>query len=113
MTAQAWDYLPPDWAVRVEKVDPPEPINPKYPLASKGGINALSNILQADAIWRALTKPQRELLLSAAAGAPIAARRDVLKRMTDRGLLEPYWWDDMSHIEPTDAGRFVVQWRLP
>jgi hypothetical protein len=90
MTAQRWDYMPPGWTVGAE--------------AKKSDL--LSQVLTADLIWRKLTAPQRELLLSAVAGYPVAPRRDVLRRMIDRGLVDKY-------LQPTEAGRLVVKWRLP
>jgi hypothetical protein len=95
MTAtERWDYLPPDWSASVEVA----------PAAGQTGAHALIQLLMADVLWRALTKPQRELLLSCAAGAPIAARADVRARLVSRGLIE-----DGPRL--TDAGRLVVRLR--
>ena len=87
----------------------------RYPLASEDGIRALSNVLVADDIWRTLTKPQRELLLSTVAGMPIKARADVTARLVARGLLvaDPIFLADGNPAAATLAGRFVVEWRLP
>lgn len=64
-----------------------------------------------DEIWAALTKPQRELLLSCAAGAPIVARADVRGRLWERGLI--CYRDKSTVPEPTLAARLVLHWRLP
>lgn len=108
MTSRAWDDLGVDWSVQVSGTDPAA-IHRAHPLASRGGVNMLSNILAASAVWRNLTKPQRELLLSTVAGAPVAARRDVVARMVARGLLNAA--DGMPCA--TAAGRAVVEWRCP
>jgi hypothetical protein len=68
-----------------------------------------SLILTADDVWRALTRPQREVLLSAAAGAPIRARADVRRRLSSRGLIVSAAADA---AELTELGRVVVRWRL-
>lgn len=99
-----------EWRVEIQPVEDPSPIPRAHPLASKGGMQALANILNADNIWRALTKRQRELLLSTAAGAPVAARADVRRRLEARGLLHA---DNGSRPRLTEAGRLVILWRLP
>lgn len=91
-----WDDWGKDWAVNVE---------------SSGGQSALSRLLIADGIWRKLTRPQRELLLSTAAGFPIAARSDVRAKLSSRGLITVLS-AAAGLPEITDAGRMVVQWRL-
>ena len=90
-TQQKWDYLPPDWHAEVRPVEP-----------VVGG--ALVEFLTAGVIWRALTRPQRELLVSTAAGAPIRARADVENRLFQRGLITAY-------NEITPAGRAVMRMR--
>jgi hypothetical protein len=85
-----WDDLPADWAVD---------------LAAGRAPHMLLSVLQADVIWRKLTRPQRELLLSACAGWPVKPRTDVKDRLVGRGLVD-------EQLTPTDAGRFVVKWRL-
>lgn len=95
-----------DWSLAARPLEEdPGPVG-EYPLASKGGIHAFTQVIIADEAWRQLTKPQRELLLSAAAGAPVAARADVRRRLVARGLLN----DDLT---TTAAGRLVIYWRLP
>lgn len=92
----------------------PESLTGKYPLATKSGIEALSNILLASHVWRELTKPQRELLLSTVAGCPVKARRDVVRRLAVQGLLADWSGVDPDRVpEATGAGRFVVRWRTP
>lgn len=77
-----------------------------HPLATKSGIWMLNQILIASDAWSRLTKPQRELLLSACAGYPVLARADVKDRMVARGLIT-------EDLQPTEAGRLVVKWRTP
>lgn len=72
----------------------------------------LTLILTADKTWRALTARQREVVLSAAAGAPIAARSDVLRRLSSSGLIT-VTSAIVGAAELTDFGRLVVRWRLP
>jgi hypothetical protein len=86
----------------------------KYPLATRSGVEALHGMLAATEVWRSLTKPQRELLLSTVGDAPIKARSDVTQRLLDRGLLvaDPIFPEDGNPAAATDAGRFVVAWRL-
>lgn len=102
----------PDWSVDVQPTPDPGPIHPNYPLASAGGVSALGNILMASEVWNALTKRQRELLLSAAAGAPISVRADVRARLSSRGLITVLS-AAVDAAELTDAGRFVIRWRCP
>lgn len=83
-----------------------------HPLATRRGAETLAAILTADTVWRKLTKPQREVLLSAAAGAPIVARADVRRRLSSRGLITVLS-AAAGTPELTEAGRFVVAWRLP
>lgn len=98
-----------DWAVHLE----PNPLggpltetDRQYPLATQRGISALTNFLNANAVWKALSRPQRELLLSCAAGWPILARADVVARMVRRGLIT-------DGLAATDAGLFIIAWRIP
>lgn len=92
------------WAVTTEPAEDYGSISSQYPLATLAGIHTLNQILLADSVWRHLTGPQRELLLSAAAGYPIKARVDVAARMVGHGLIT-----DDSRV--TDAGRLVVALR--
>ena len=86
-----WDDWGPDWSLRTATIpnDPPR--------------GALDAVLIADAAWRKLTRPQQELLLSTAAGAPVAARADVRTRLTKRGLID--------ECGVTGAGWCVIHWR--
>jgi hypothetical protein len=93
-----------DWAVAAVPLDDPQPVHPRYPLASKGGVQLLALMVNADRVWRALTKPQRELLLSVVAGFPIKARADVTARLVGHGLVD-------DALSATEAGRLVVRWR--
>lgn len=95
MTAARWDDLPDNWRAAGVK-------------SSSDGSNYPSflGLLQAAAMWRHLTRVQREVLLSSVAGYPIACRADVLKRMVARGLVDKY-------LNPTEAGKFIVRWKLP
>jgi hypothetical protein len=77
-----------------------------YPLAHRDGVTMLHLVLAATEVWKALTRPQRELLLSCVAGSPIKARVDVYGRLTVLGLLD-------GNYAPTGRGRAVVRWRLP
>lgn len=86
-----WDDLGKNWTVRA---------NPDK------SSNLLVQILTAEVVWRNLTKPQRELLLSAVAGCPVKPRADVRVRLIARGLIG-------EDLAPTEAGRLVVKWRCP
>lgn len=100
----------PDWSVDVQPTPDPGPIDTDHPLASLGGMSAFHDILMASDVWGALTRRQREVLLSAAAGAPISVRADVRRRLSSRGLITVVS-AAVDAAELTDAGRFVVQWR--
>lgn len=102
-----WDAFGDDWTVRVVPRDEPiTALDTMYPLATKTGIGLLGEVLTAHAVWRNLTRPQRELLLSIVAGVPVKPRADVLARMVARGLVA-------ADLTATDAGRAVIEWRLP
>lgn len=90
-TAQRWDYLPPGWSVDVTLSE---------------DMPAIMLVMQCDVVWRNLTRPQRQLLLACVAGFPFVARADVRARLIGRGLVD-------EQLQPTTAGRLVVQWRLP
>lgn len=97
-----------EWVIAAVPAEPPviTDATRTHPLATQSGIWMLNQILIASDAWKRLTKPQRELLLSACAGYPVQARADVKARMVARGLIE----DD---LQPTSAGRLIVKWRTP
>lgn len=100
----------PEWRVEAVLSENLGTISRDYPLATLGGAHALHQLLVASDIWRALTRAQRELLLSTAAGAPIRARRDVRQRLYDRGLIShPSCAGGVPEL--TEAGRLLIAWR--
>lgn len=94
MTAARWGDWGPNWSIGTRP--------------AREHQSVLERVLVCDEAWRKLTRAQREVLLSAAADAPIIARADVLRRLHDRGLIVA----PTNPAELTAAARLVIQWRL-
>lgn len=84
--------LPSDWSVRMEPT-------------TETHYMPILRLMAGNTVWEALTRPQRELLLSCHADAPIKARADVTARLVKRGLIN-------ADLTVTEAGKEIIQWHL-